>query len=102
MIPSSDAPALEHALHKRFVRRQLNKVNPRKEFFRMKLSEIREEIERLRIQVSWTMAAECREFRESQSIDRALATNSMDEAAWEAGQLARERSVERELAEASS
>ena len=84
MVPSEDAPALEHALHKRFVRRQVNKVNPRKEFFRMTLGEIREEIERLRIQVSWTMAAEAREFRESLAIDKALAAKTIDEAAWAA------------------
>ena len=41
MIPSQDAPALEHALHKRFVRSQMNKVNPRKEFFRLSLQEVR-------------------------------------------------------------
>ena len=34
MILSDDAPALELKLHKHFVFRQLNKVNPRKEFFR--------------------------------------------------------------------
>jgi hypothetical protein len=102
MIPSNDAPALEHALHKRFVRRQVNKVNPRKEFFRMTLGEIREEVERLRIQVSWTMAAESREFRETQAIDRALTSKAMDAAAWEAAQLARERSAEREPLEAAS
>jgi T5orf172 domain-containing protein/uncharacterized protein DUF4041 len=102
MIPSNDAPALEHALHKRFVRKQMNKVNPRKEFFRMKISEIKEEVERLHIQVSWTMAAEAKEFRESQAIDRALAAKLMDAAAWEAGQLARERSAEREPMEAVS
>nr|WP_136921297.1 GIY-YIG nuclease family protein [Polyangium aurulentum] len=36
LIPSEDAPALEHALHQRFVRSQVNKVNPRKEFFRVR------------------------------------------------------------------
>jgi len=35
LIRSDDAPALEHALHQRFVRNQVNKVNARKEFFRV-------------------------------------------------------------------
>ena len=33
LVRTNDAPALEHALHRRFVRNQVNKVNPRKEFF---------------------------------------------------------------------
>ena len=49
MILSDDAPALELMLHKHFLLRQINKVNPRKEFFRATLAEIREEIEKARI-----------------------------------------------------
>jgi hypothetical protein len=41
MIWSEDAPRLENALHKHFVRTQVNKVNPRKEFFRLSLPDIR-------------------------------------------------------------
>lgn len=40
MIFSDDAPALETVLHNTFRDNQVNKVNPRKEFFRVKLSEI--------------------------------------------------------------
>lgn len=39
-IFSDDAPALEGALHEHFADRSVNKVNPRKEFFRVSLSEI--------------------------------------------------------------
>ena len=42
MIFSVDAPALETVLHKHFKERQLNLVNPRKEFFRVDLAEIKE------------------------------------------------------------
>jgi hypothetical protein len=45
MIFSEDAPALESRLHKRCVLAQMNKMNHRKEFFRISLKEIREEIE---------------------------------------------------------
>jgi hypothetical protein len=102
MIPSNDAPALEHALHKRFVQRQVNKVNPRKEFFRLTLQEVRTEIERLGISVSWTLTAECKQYRESVAIERALAERTIDEAAWEEKQLARERSASREPVEATA
>jgi hypothetical protein len=87
LIPSDDAPALETALHKRFLRTQVNKVNPRKEFFRVSLSEIRAEVERMNVVASWTLEAECRQFRETQAIERAMATNQFDEQAWAQNQL---------------
>lgn len=87
LIPCNDAPALELALHKRFLQRQVNKVNPRKEFFRVSLAEIRGEVEQLSAAVSWSMTAECREFRESQSIERAMAAQTMDTQAWSGSQL---------------
>lgn len=87
LISSNDAPSLENALHKCFVRRQVNKVNPRKEFFRVNLGEIRAEVERLGATASWTLEAECRQYRETQSIERAMAAQSFDERAWEEQQL---------------
>ena len=56
MIYSEDAPALESKLHKHFVMMQLNKINHRKEFFRVDLNHIREEIETLGITPKWTNA----------------------------------------------
>ena len=41
MIFTEDAPALEAALHKAFEHRKLNLVNPRREFFRVTLDEIK-------------------------------------------------------------
>ncbi|MDB5217430.1 MAG: hypothetical protein JWO86_5357, partial [Myxococcaceae bacterium] len=46
-------------------------VNPRKEFFRVQLEEVRVEIERRGIPVSWTMAAACREYQETLAMQRA-------------------------------
>ncbi|MEI6424830.1 MAG: GIY-YIG nuclease family protein, partial [Lentisphaerota bacterium] len=42
MIFSEDAPSLEGALHERFADRAINKINFRKEFFRVRLDEIEE------------------------------------------------------------
>lgn len=70
LIKTDDAPALEGALHKTFFTNQVNKVNPRKEFFRVTLEEIRTEIERLGIAVSWTMTAACREYQETLALQR--------------------------------
>jgi hypothetical protein len=87
LLFSDDAPALERDLHRHFLRSQLNKANPRKEFFRVDLTQIRAEIERLGIETKWTLAAEAREYRESLAIEQALANNTLDQAEWEKFQL---------------
>ncbi len=82
MIPSEDAPSLERALHKRFLRHQVNKVNPRKEFFRVTIHSVREVVEEMGAQAAWTMTAQSREFNESKAIDLAIQTKKLDETAW--------------------
>jgi hypothetical protein len=82
IIRCDDAPALEHALHKKFVSSQINKVNPRKAFFRLQLDDIRRELERLNIEVTWTMLAEAREYRETLAVERAIANRTIDEKVW--------------------
>lgn len=72
MIFHEDAPALERTLHRHFVTAQVNKVNPRKEFFRVPLTVIRSELEKLGMNVKWTMAAEAKEYRETLAIEKAL------------------------------
>jgi hypothetical protein len=72
MIRSEDAPALETALHRRFVQSQVNKVNRRKEFFRLKLKDIRSVIDEMNTEVKWTMAAEARDFRETLEMERRM------------------------------
>ena len=93
LISSQDAPALERELHKRFVRMQMNKVNPRKEFFRLSLLNIREEIERMGISARWTLAAECREYKETLAIERSMQDKTFREDEWMRNQLA-ERPLE--------
>ncbi|MGE8398295.1 MAG: DUF4041 domain-containing protein, partial [Comamonas sp.] len=73
MIWSEDAPTLERALHMEFVQAQINKVNPRKEFFRVGISDIRAAIEKRGIEASWTMAAAASEYRESLAIEARMA-----------------------------
>ena len=82
LILSDDAPALERALHKHFLSAQLNKVNPRKEFFRAPLSLIRQELEKLGVQTSWTMAAAAIEYRESLAIEKAIKDDQASYQAW--------------------
>lgn len=90
LLFSDDAPALERDLHRHFLRNQVNKANPRKEFFRVDLAQIRGEIERLGIDTKWTLSAAAREYRESLAIEQALANNTLDRAEWEKFQIENE------------
>lgn len=69
MIYSEDAPNLESTLHKVFEAGRINKVNHRKEFFRVRLADIKEHLNFLGIEAKWTLAAEAQEFRESQALE---------------------------------
>jgi hypothetical protein len=82
MIMSEDAPSLERALHKKFLRMQLNKVNPRKEFFRLTLADIKTEIESLGITAKWTMAADAKHYKESLAIEKAMHNNTINQQDW--------------------
>jgi hypothetical protein len=68
MIASQDAPALETALHQTFHKSRMNKVNPRKEFFRVDLAEITRIVEKNHGEVQHTADAEALEYRQSLTI----------------------------------
>lgn len=94
MIYSEDAPALERSLHLHFMRSQVNKVNPRKEFFRLNLAVIREQIEGMGIVANWTMASEAQEYRETLKLEQNLRENPALEREWEQYQIAAETATE--------
>lgn len=87
MIFSDDAPGLEKSLHRHFLRQQVNKVNPRKEFFRLGLEAIRVELEALGIETHWTMTAAAHQFRESLRIEQQILENPAVEREWTRHQL---------------
>ena len=98
MILSEDAPALEQQLHKHFVLMQMNKVNHRKEFFRVSLKEIREEIEKLGLNgVHWTMKAEAKEYRETLATEEAIKDDPAKREAWIKRQLDMELTADDDL-----
>ena len=70
MISTEDAPALEHMLHEAFDDLRINKVNARKEFFRLPLAQIRTLTEEKGLGVTFTMAAEAREYRETLALEK--------------------------------
>jgi hypothetical protein len=88
MIYSEDAPNLERTLQKTFLKSQMNKVNPRKEFFKVSLADIRGEVEHLGVETHWTIAAAARDYRESLAIERAMRENPESHEEWLQHQLA--------------
>ena len=82
VIWAEDAPALENALHKRFLTAQVNKVNPRKEFFRVAVTELREAVELMGLETTWTLTADAAQYRETLAIERELVGHTSEGEEW--------------------
>jgi len=68
MISCDDAPALENALHKRLCRQQVNRTNPRKEFFRTDIQSVVEIVKDHHGEVEHIADPEALEYRQSQTM----------------------------------
>lgn len=102
MIYTDDAPTLEKDLHKTFVSKQLNKINPRKEFFKLTLAEIKEHVETVGVDVRWTLLAEAKEYRETMALEKEMAENGLLQEEWlrsQAKKMDQIEVVEEEVAE---
>lgn len=68
MIYSDDAPAMENHLHKQFSHKRVNRINHRKEFFRVSLDEIQAEVRKIdpKAELVTTMLAD--EYHQTQAI----------------------------------
>lgn len=72
MIFSEDAPALETLLHRHFADRQVNKVNARKEFFKVDLEEIKQLVlTHHNATVHFVDVPEAAEYRETLQLEAA-------------------------------
>jgi Meiotically up-regulated gene 113 len=94
MIWSENAPELEHTLHRKFFEAQVNKVNPRKEFFRVGLADLRATVEDMGLNVSWTMTAAAVEYRESLAIARQIEADPERRDMWFRQQIAYEADLD--------
>lgn len=65
IIYTEDAPKLEYSLHKAFAHRRVNRVNQRKEYFRVSLDEVRDEVHKLHGLVSFLLIATAEEYRKT-------------------------------------
>ena len=66
MIKCDDAPALESALHHTFRSQRVNRVNLRKEFFRVSVGEIAAAVRQHHGEIEYIAEPEALEYRESQ------------------------------------
>lgn len=71
MIFADDAPALENALHKEFELQRVNKINNKKEFFKVSLDEIKEVVEKnYNKTVEFTKLANAEDYYQTLAIER--------------------------------
>lgn len=70
MIYSDDAPALEKQLHQHFNHYRVNKVNYKKEFFHVSLSDVKNYLDDIGVQAHFTMKAEALQYRETLQIEQ--------------------------------
>lgn len=73
IIFSDNAPQMEYDLHKKFQDMRLNKINGRKEFFKITLDEIEDYVKQhAGASIEITKLAEAKEYRESMAILNSL------------------------------
>jgi hypothetical protein len=65
VIFSEDAPKLENTLHRIFSNRRVNRVNERREFFRVTLDEIAEAVRQNHGEIEVVREAEAKDYRQS-------------------------------------
>ena len=65
LIESDDAPQLESTLHNVFDKKRVNKVNRRKEYFRIDIDEIERELEKMNINALINKVASADEYYQS-------------------------------------
>lgn len=65
MIACEDAPSLENALHRSFDHQRINRVNLRKEYFRVDLNSIVEVAKKYQGEVEFAAEPDATEWRES-------------------------------------
>lgn len=83
MIYSEDAPTLETELHKIFAKYQVNKVNPRKEFFRLPIEQVRDHVNSKGIDAHWTILAEAAQYRETLALEKSFESDVQAQRNWE-------------------
>ncbi len=84
IIYSEDAPQLEWEIHQKFNDRRLNRINGRREFFRVSLDEIETVVKQhYNAEITFTKLADAKEYRETQTmidqVKKAMEQNTKQE-----------------------
>ncbi len=82
LIASDDAPSLENRLHRALAELRVNKVNMKKEFFRISIKDVREIVDKLGARAEWTLAAHAQEYRETLALEEAFRANPEARDRW--------------------
>jgi hypothetical protein len=82
IIHSQDAPALETRLHRCFALEQVNKVNPRKEFFRVPILRLRAVLDEMGVQCVWTLEAQAHQYRQSLRYEKEIESDPSLRKQW--------------------
>jgi hypothetical protein len=67
IIYSEDAPALETTLHREFAHRRVNRINQRKEYFRVSLDEIRVAVQKHFGLITFVLEPQAEEYRKTRA-----------------------------------
>ncbi len=76
IIYADDAPTLEAALHRKFADRRINRVNERKEFFRVSIDEVAEVVRQHRADIEIIRDAEAVEYRKTVALLNEIAPST--------------------------
>jgi septal ring factor EnvC (AmiA/AmiB activator) len=82
LIPSDNAPELENDLHRIFADKRVNKVNHRKEFFRVSVKEVKEVFDSRNVHASWTIVAQSREYLETLTWEERMNRDPEQKKKW--------------------
>lgn len=72
MIYTENAPELENTLHKEFYNNRVNKVNDKREFFKVDLNKIKEAAQKHKADVKFTMIAEAEQYRRTIAMEKEM------------------------------
>lgn len=73
VIFSDNAPELEASLHRKFSHHRVNKINERKEFFKVSLKDIKRAVlQNHNAIIEFTMTAEAQEYRETKLLEKQM------------------------------
>jgi len=70
VIFSEDAPALESELHRKFSKHRVNRINERKEFFRVPLQKIMEVVQENQGEIEWVYYPDAKDYRQTIAMNK--------------------------------